>query len=154
MKTISTDSWFLAVQRIVEERILNAQRDGLFDNLPGKGKPLELDDDSRIPTALRASFRILKNAGILPPELRLRREISSLRQMLEFVQDEDEAKDLVREINERILESNIVGGFSVQGGMDQIYSEKVLERIKSKKSRFYLEKGHRTLGAGCRKTGV
>ena len=74
--------------------------------------------------------------------------------MLEFVQDEDEAKDLVREINERILESNIVGGFSVRGGMDHIYSEKVLERIKSKRSRFYLEQGHRTLGAGCRKTGV
>jgi hypothetical protein len=154
VRTSNTDSWFLAVQKIVEERIRQAQRDGLFDNLPGKGKPLELDDDSRILPALRASFRILKNAGILPPEMQLRREISSLRQMLELVEDEEEAKDLVREINERILESNIIGGFSVQGGMDQVYAEKVLERIKSRKSRFYLEEGRRTLGAGRRKTGV
>ena len=146
MKIISTDGWFLAVQRIVEERIQQAYRDGLFDNLPGKGKPLEMDDDSRIPPTLRTSFRILKNAGILPPEIQIRREISSLRQMLELVEDEEEAKDLVREINERILESNIIGGFSVCGGMDQIYAEKVLERIRSRKSRFYLEKGRMKTG--------
>jgi hypothetical protein len=139
MRTGSTDSWFLALQWIVEEKIRQAQKDGLFDNLPGKGKPLALDDDSRVDPALRTSFRILKNAGILPPEMQLRREIHDLRQMLEQVQDEDEAKDLIREINERILESNIVGSFSVHGGMDQVYAEKVLERIRSRKSRFYLE---------------
>ena len=140
MKPGGTDSWFLAVQRIVEEKVRQAQRDGLFDDLPGKGKPIKLDDDSRIDPSLRACYRILKNAGILPPEMQLRREITSLRQMLEQVQNEEEARGLVREINERILESNILGGFSVYGGMDQIYAEKIVERIRGRKSRLLLEK--------------
>jgi hypothetical protein len=130
VKTGTAEGWFLSLQRIVEEKIRQAQRDGLFDDLPGKGKPLHLDDDSHVAPALRVSWRILKNAGILPPEMQLRREISNLRQMLDQVQDEGEAKELVREINEKILESNIMGGFSISGGMDQVYAEKVMEKIR------------------------
>src|SRR6266540_3378743 len=40
-------------QRIAEQRILEAQRKGEFDNLPGKGKPLELEDLSWVPEELR-----------------------------------------------------------------------------------------------------
>ena len=35
--------------RVVEERIREAQREGAFDNLPGTGKPLQLEDQSLIP---------------------------------------------------------------------------------------------------------
>lgn len=130
MKSSSCDGWFLALQGIVEERIRQAQRDGLFDDLPGQGKPLQLDDDSLVAPALRASYRILKNAGILPQEMQLRREISNLKQLLGQVQDEGEAKEMVREINRKVLESNIMGGFSIGGGMDQLYVEKVMEKIR------------------------
>lgn len=46
-------------QGIVEERIGQAHLDGLFGNLPGKGQPLKLDDDSMVAPELRASCRIL-----------------------------------------------------------------------------------------------
>lgn len=131
--------WSLMFQRIVEERIRQAQSEGLFDDLPGKGRPLALDDDSMIASELRASYRILRNAGILPPEMQLRREISGLRQLLEEVQEEEEAVDLVREINGKIIESNLIGRFSINAGVDQIYAEKSLERIRSRKSRCLLE---------------
>ncbi len=111
----------------------------MFDNLPGKGKPLRLDDDSRIAPHLRASYRILRNAGILPPEMQLRKEISDLRQLLSEVQCETDARVLVREINEKILASNIMGGFSVSLEMDQIYSERVVERLRTRKARHNLE---------------
>jgi hypothetical protein len=140
LKTGTTEGWFLATQTIVEERIRQAQKDGLFDDLPGKGKPLKIDDDSHIAPSLRASYRILKNAGILPPEMQLRKEISSLRQMILQVQDEGEARELVREINVKILESNILGGCPVSGGMDQIYVEKVLDRVRSGKGRLFLDR--------------
>ena len=51
------------LHRLVEERIQKAQEDGLFDNLPGKGKPLNLDDDSSIPEDLRLTFKVVKRAG-------------------------------------------------------------------------------------------
>lgn len=49
-----------------ERHIIEAQRKGEFDNLPGRGEPLILDDDSHVPAELRAGYRLLKNAGCLP----------------------------------------------------------------------------------------
>lgn len=43
-----------------ERHILDAQRNGEFDNLQGRGEPLILDDDSHVPADLRAGYRILK----------------------------------------------------------------------------------------------
>lgn len=134
------DGWFSAIQAIVEERIRKAQEEGLFDDLPGKGKPLKLDDDSMIAPHLRASYRILKNAGILPPEMQLRKEVNQLKQLLDQVHCEDDAKQLVREINEKITASNIMGRFSVSSEMNQVYSEKVLDRLRSRKARYRLKR--------------
>lgn len=49
-----------------ERHIIEAQRKGEFDNLPGRGEPLILDDDSHVPAELRAGYRLLKNADCLP----------------------------------------------------------------------------------------
>jgi len=50
----------------VEQRILQAIKYGEFDDLPGSGKPLDLEDDRLIPEELRLAHRILKNAGYVP----------------------------------------------------------------------------------------
>ena len=50
-----------------------------FDNLPGKGKPLQLDDDPFTPPHLRLANRILKNAGVLPDWMQLEKDIESAR---------------------------------------------------------------------------
>lgn len=67
---------------LAEQRIQEAMRDGQFNNLPGHGKPLELEDLSGVPEELRMSFKILKNAGLLPEELALRAECASLESLL------------------------------------------------------------------------
>ncbi|XTZ38810.1 DUF1992 domain-containing protein [Salmonella enterica] len=72
-----------------ERHILDAQQQGAFDNLPGAGEPLTLDDDSHIPPELRAGFRLLKNAGCLPPELEYRKEAIALMDLLDSVQADD-----------------------------------------------------------------
>lgn len=43
-----------------ERHICDAQNKGEFENLPGSGEPLILDDDSHIPPELRAGYRLLK----------------------------------------------------------------------------------------------
>ncbi|MBS0850088.1 DUF1992 domain-containing protein [Citrobacter sp. JGM124] len=65
-----------------ERHILEGQRNGDFNQLPGEGKPLILDDDSHVPAELRAGYRLLKNSGYLPPELLLRREAIELSDLL------------------------------------------------------------------------
>jgi hypothetical protein len=71
-----------------ERHIIDAQLKGEFDNLPGTGSRLELDDDSHIPAELRSAFRLLKNAGCLPQELQLRKEALELSDLLKSVNNE------------------------------------------------------------------
>ncbi|PKM79135.1 MAG: hypothetical protein CVU88_07340 [Firmicutes bacterium HGW-Firmicutes-13] len=60
--------------KIAEGKIQEAIQEGVFDNLPGKGKPLNLEDMSNVPPELRIGYKILKNAGILPEEFRLKKQ--------------------------------------------------------------------------------
>ena len=71
----------------------------MFDNLPGKGKPLKLDDERGIPEDLRLTFKILKNADCLPLELEMRKQIFNLRQLLDAAIDPETRKDLRRQLN-------------------------------------------------------
>jgi len=64
---------------LVERRIQAAMARGEFDNLPGAGRPLAFDDDPLVPPELRVAFRLLKNAGYVPPELE---QISQVNQLL------------------------------------------------------------------------
>ena len=63
------------IDRLAEEQIETALARGELDDLPGSGAPLKLDDDSAVPESMRTGYRLLKNAGVLPPEMQLRGEI-------------------------------------------------------------------------------
>ena len=95
------------LHRLVEERIEKAQQEGVFDNLPGKGKPLKMDDDSSIPEDLRLTYKVLKNSGCLPIEMELKKQIFNLRQLLNAAIDEETRKDLRRQLNLLILDFNL-----------------------------------------------
>ncbi|WP_080838113.1 DnaJ family domain-containing protein [Cohnella massiliensis] len=83
--------WF---QSIANERIIEAQRKGEFDDLPGKGKPLPPDELASVPEELRMGFRLLKNAGALPPEMELRKEMVTLEDLLRCCRDDNERAEL------------------------------------------------------------
>ena len=63
---------------IAERKIAEAEAAGELRDLPGAGAPLDLDDDPLIPEDLRMAYRILKNAGLVPEEVTLLREIGQL----------------------------------------------------------------------------
>jgi DnaJ-like protein len=67
---------------LVEQRLEEAVSRGELANLPGEGRPLELDDDYLIPEDLRAAYRILKNAGFVPPEVQALSEIAQLENLV------------------------------------------------------------------------
>ena len=62
--------WLL--DELAERHIAAARDRGELDNLPGAGRPLALEDDSMVPEELRAAYRLMKNAGLIPQELVLR----------------------------------------------------------------------------------
>lgn len=85
----------------VEEQIRKAMARGDFDNLSGKGKPLDLERYFRTPEHLRMAYHILKDAGYIPPELKLKKEIELLKDKRNAASDEGERNQLNREIIEK-----------------------------------------------------
>jgi hypothetical protein len=81
-----------------EAEIKKAMARGDFDNLSGKGKPLDLESYFKTPEHLRLAFHILKDAGFVPPEIKLKKEIELLKQKRDATDDEDEKSRLNREI--------------------------------------------------------
>jgi hypothetical protein len=72
----------LLFEIIAEQKIREAIERGEFDALPGQGRPLDLSDAPLVPDELRMAYRLLKNAGFVPPELEARKEIRDLEQLI------------------------------------------------------------------------
>lgn len=120
-------------QKIIEEKIKEAQERGEFDNLPGKGKPLDLDDENGIPEDLRLAYKVLKNANCLPPELELRKEITHMKELLSGIPDEEEKYRQVKRINLMITRLNMMGHSSPLLEQDHIYFKKIVDNMDRKK---------------------
>ena len=75
------DEW----QIIAERKIREAMAEGAFDNLSGKGRPLDLEENPYEDPSLRMAHRLLRNNGFAPLWV-------------------EEAKDLEREIREAAKE--------------------------------------------------
>lgn len=116
-------------EKIVEERIKAAQRNGEFDNLEGAGKPLEHEDLSRIPQELRLAYKILKNADCLPPEIELKNEIVRTEKLLEGMADEALRYRTLKKLNYLIMKLNMMRGGSAAMEIPQHYEHKVVERL-------------------------
>jgi hypothetical protein len=95
-----------ALEKIAERKIMEAIRNGEFENLLNSGKPINLDEDPSIPQELRMAYRILHNSGCIPPELEFRNEIISLRSMINSLDDDKERIKKIRELNFKLLKIN------------------------------------------------
>jgi len=84
--------------RIVEERLQRAEQRGVFRNLPGRGRRLDLEDLSAVPDELRTSYLLLKSNGFVPPELEARKEWLRLQDLLAACIDPDERGQLHVEV--------------------------------------------------------
>ena len=125
----------LLIDRLAEENILAAARRGEFEDLPGAGKPLQLDGDSAVPEELRVAYRILKNSGCLPPEQQLRSEIRQIENLLDRLEADTEETVLRRRL--LLLKTQ----FALQGRdvnlliEEGAYREKLLRRLAGRPPR-------------------
>jgi hypothetical protein len=94
--------------RIAERRIKEAMENGEFDNLEGMGKPINFEDETMIPEDLRMVYRILKNAGCIPPELELRNEVVNMSALINTIDDDKERLKKIREFNFKLMRLNII----------------------------------------------
>jgi hypothetical protein len=80
---------------LAEQKIQEAVSRGELDDLPGAGRPLALEDDALVPEDLRVAYRLLKNAGFVPPEVET---FSQIAQLERLVADEAARPDVLRKI--------------------------------------------------------
>lgn len=92
--------------RIAERIIREAMENGEFDNLEGAGKPLNFADETWIPEDLRIAYRVLKNAGCIPPEIELRKEIINMSSLINTIDDDKERLKKIKELNFILLKLN------------------------------------------------
>jgi Domain of unknown function (DUF1992) len=98
----------MSFDKIVEALIKEAQERGEFNNLPGKGKPIDLSTYFETPEDIRVAQSVLKNAGMTSPEVQLLKEIAELRQILAVVEDEKKKEEIQKRIQEKQIEFSLM----------------------------------------------
>jgi hypothetical protein len=118
---------------VSEDRIKKAYKDGEFENLPGLGKPMQLEDLSGIPEDLRMAYKVLKNAGYTQDESQLRQEMMTIESLIKKCDDSSEKEDLQKKLNEKLLRFNQVlskRGVKTNSSMFKNYQQKVQNKLK------------------------
>jgi len=115
--------------KIIEERIRKAQEEGEFDDLPGEGKPLNLDELNGVAEDLRLAYKILKNADCKPPELEIHEEIRRTEDLLHGMGDTRKKVRLIKKLNYLIMKLNTMRQSSPGFEVPQVYESKMIDRL-------------------------
>lgn len=94
--------------RSIDEIIRDAIMRGEFQNLPGQGKKLNLDDYFNTPEDVRLGYGLLKSNDFVPEEVQMLKDIETLQEKLKQTTAEEERNRLQREIESRRLKYNIL----------------------------------------------
>jgi hypothetical protein len=120
----------LLLDKLAEQRIREAESRGDFEDLPGAGEPLRLEQENPyIPAELRTAYRLLKNAGYIPEEVGLLRNIQEAEQLLllaETVEQKQEASTRLRLLLSKMSEHR-----SLSLATQQEYFDRLSQRLSS-----------------------
>ena len=131
-----------AVRRnLVERRITEAMQRGDFDNLPGQGKPLDIERPPAKNEDLWWVLKIMRQANVVPDEIRYRKRIDQLRDQLSAARTEREVRGIIGELNEQLAVAIPEEDFETVGGFISSLSGKVPaagERLSYENLDFYV----------------
>ena len=131
LKNVDLES---ALRRLADKRIEDAMLEGKFDNLPGAGKPLDLeplpaDENAR---ATWWMLRILKNNNFTPDEVRMRRQIDKLKDELAGATTEARVEALVAQVNGVVRQLNTLGTNAINIGVAPLSAEAERQRLRER----------------------
>ncbi|WP_428938400.1 DUF1992 domain-containing protein [Fontivita pretiosa] len=123
-----------ALRRLADRRIEDAIKEGKFDNLPGAGKPIELDpipadEDARL---MWWALRILRQNDVMPEEVRWRKTLDRLRGELEQARDETRVRVLVLWINQIVHRINTLGTNALNSPVVGVDLDEQLARLRAR----------------------
>lgn len=117
------------IDQIAEIRIEEAIAQGQLDDLPGRGKPLNLDDEETVPEEFRMAYRILKNSGFVPPEINIRGEINALKATLSSIDDDTIRNNVLKKIHCLYARLDNMHNRQMNLALREEYYRKVIKRL-------------------------
>ncbi len=119
-----------AFEIVAERKIQEAIERGEFDNNPLAGKPLPPDGLDNVSPELRMALKILKNAGVVPEEIELRKQITSLNELLRTCASDEEKVSLQIKLNEKQLRYNMLVEKRTGKVFLPEYQAKIMQKLK------------------------
>lgn len=113
---------------IAEQRIAQAIERGELKTTGWENRPLPLDDDHMVPDDLKIAYKVLKNAGYLPPEIETRKEITRLEQLIAQTEDEHQRLQQMRKLSVLMMKVDANRRTPANIAHDDEYFRKVVER--------------------------
>lgn len=125
-----------AIAFVAERKIEEALAEGAFDNLPGMGRPLELDDLSHMPPDMRMAYTILKNSGFLEEQTGMDKPLN-MKELMAHVPEEGRAYGKMQRLKvmmERVRRAEYMAATDATANPapaleDSPYLEKLMERV-------------------------
>jgi hypothetical protein len=123
-----------ALRRLADRKIEQAMRDGKFDNLPGRGQPLELEPMPAEENARLTwwALKLLRQNDFIPEEVRWRKTIDRLRDQLAVSESESAVRRLVAQINALVFRINTLGANALQGAVTPLQETDELEKMRAR----------------------
>jgi hypothetical protein len=115
--------------KIAEQKIREAMERGELDIPAYHGKPLTFDDLAGVPETLRMGYTILKNAGVLPPEMQLKKDILALQDLLRACDDTAERGRMEHRLNDKLLRFNMMMERHLHRPAYQQYRAKIHQKL-------------------------
>src|SRR6476620_4610678 len=124
-----------ALRRLADKRIEDAMKEGKFDNLPGAGKPVDLEPMPAEENARLTwwALRILRKNDFTPEEIRWRKAIDYLKAKLNNAEQEWEVAPVVRQVNELVRKLNTLGTNAIKLGIAPMDEAEEIERFRVRK---------------------
>ncbi|MDR0466468.1 MAG: DUF1992 domain-containing protein, partial [Deltaproteobacteria bacterium] len=121
-----------AIAFVAEQKIQEALQNGEFDQLPGAGKPLAMEDLSHLPPEMRMAYTILKNSGFVDAPQDMQRPLSPDKEFARSSPEEGTTNHKLRRLDLMMRRIGRARGQSdfLPPILDLLYLDKLLKRVQ------------------------
>jgi hypothetical protein len=118
-----------AFRIIAEQRITEAIKDGRLNIAGWQGRPLPIEDNRLVPEDLRMAYKVLKNAGFVPPEIETRKAIYNLEELIARTDDEHVRVKQLKKLHFLVMKLDAMRRGSSTLEDQQRYYQQLVERL-------------------------
>lgn len=114
------------IDELAEARIAEAIRTGQFEDLPGEGGRVPMEQVELVPEELRVAYRLLKSSGYIPKQISVLNEISEVEQLVVGLDEGEPKSSAIKRLN--LLRAQL-GARSESLYLKREYSNKVINKL-------------------------